>query len=541
MCIQKSEHSVVRSDDKVVSLLRKILRRDNGSEFEAENTSLLSTLVDKSVVIRQVIWAIIFTAVVVLLSHFIAFNFFFGNSMERKAIVWLFSILAGCLTALAFTVRFIIEVLKVSIKTMEEDRLVMNNVVGGTMITHFDDRFTMKSVTPMFYKMFGYNKGDLKKKYRMEFYCMLVGEDSKRAFARQKRQLREKGTADARYRIFGGDGEPIWVSSRSQLTKTVGKEDVVYTVLFDVSSEQKALEKLALAEARNRLVLEKTECCIFEWNFIKDVFEASELFVKRFGAEGSEVTDKNILFDYLHKDDEQKLKDCMRQIEDGEIDNIEIIVKLKDTTGVYTHNTLTLTSVRDNNLVPIRAIGVVVNVEDQYQKEKELRSKAAHDSLTGIYNKGTTEQMIRNSIDGYPTRNHAMIIVDVDDFKTVNDTLGHAAGDKALQLVSSTLADEFENSDIVGRIGGDEFMVFAYNIGETTKRVTDALDRIKARNMIVTQGNKSINLTLSVGISRYKQDADNYEGLFKMADLALYNSKHNGKDRYTLYTSELSD
>ena len=270
---------------------------------------------------------------------------------------------------------------------------------------------------------------------------------------------------------------------------------------------------------------------------IKNNFEASELFVQRFNVAERFVISDDILMEYLHVGDKKELYFNIQKLMDGSIDNFEIIVRLKDNKGEYNHNSLNITSLRDNNYVPVRAIGFVINVEEQYRKEKELRKKAAHDSLTGLYNKGATENMITSAIQGHPKQNHALLIIDVDDFKSVNDTLGHGSGDEALKLVSSTLTESFRDTDIIGRVGGDEFMVFAIDIGDNTERIKAALDKIRYKKMTVVSVDKCINLTLSIGISTFPDDAETYEDLYKKSDIALYESKHNGKDQYTFYKS----
>lgn len=508
-------------------------------DFNNENKRGVFTLLSAGGLLIQIVWGAVFAFVGAFMAHYISAHYFFKNSGDNKAYTWTFAIAVLCVIILIAALRILIRMLRTAFKLMEEDQLIINNVSGGTVICHFDDRFTIKSVTPIFYKMFDYNIGAVKKKYRSEFYCMLVGDESRREFARQKRLLRENGIADAQYKILNGREEPMWVSSHSVLTTSDDLEPVVYMVLFDITNEKKALERLALAETRNKIVLEKTECCIFEWNIIQDTFEVSDLFVSRFGLSDDTLLDGKLLHRLVYENDINRLNSCMQKIKNGESDNYEIIVRLKDATDEYTHNTLTLSLVRDNNDVPIRAVGVIVNIEEQYLKEEELRKRATTDSLTGIYNKGATESMIRSTIDGYHSQCHALLIIDVDDFKTVNDTLGHALGDEALRLVSRTLSEEFRDTDIVGRIGGDEFMVFAVNIDGNESRVTEALDRIKARNMTVSSGKDTIKLTLSIGVSYYKKDDSDYDGLFKKADLALYSSKKNGKDQYTMYSSNL--
>lgn len=506
---------------------------------DSEITEEKFYLIERKEWIVQGLWGCILTFLAVFIGYFVSKSLFFADSEEHLAYVWTFSILLGIIILLIFAIKMLFKMVVRSKGKMTEDKLIIDNIVGGTIISHFDDRFTIKYATSIFYKMLGYNVGEVKSKYHSEFYCLLVGEDSKREFARQKRLLRENGLAEAQYKLLSGSGEIVWVSSRSLLTRNKNFEPMVYTVLFDITNEKLTQEKLALAEVRNRIVLEKAESCVFEWDMIKNVCEASELFTNRFGVRESFEVNKEFLSKHLHHEDEKDFYINIHKIMDGAVDNFETIVRFKDVSGEYTHNSFNLTSVRDNNNVPIRAIGFIINVEEQYTKEAELRKRAAHDPLTEIYNKGATATMVKNAIESHKHQRHALLIIDVDDFKSVNDTLGHTVGDEALKLVSSTLMEEFESRDVVGRVGGDEFMVFAVNIDETSERIKKALDNIKAKNMHVSSEGKSMNITLSIGISTFPDNAQTYEDLYKKSDVALYESKHNGKDQYTFYGTDL--
>ncbi len=514
--------------------MEKETRKNDISNYDDIKHSIFAFL-EKREIIAHSIWLIVFVFGTVFLSYFFIKEIFFSKNDEGNPYVWTMAILFGGIIFLVFLIKIFAKLIVRMKKQTEDDRLIIKNIAGGTMITHFDDGFTIKLATPRFYKMLGYNKGDMKQKYHSEFCRMLVGEESKREFARQKRLLRENGTAGAQYKVLGGKGEVIWLSSRSLLTRNNKYEPTVYTVVFDITNEKSTQQNLEFANERNRIVLEKTESCVFEWDLIKKDFEASDMFIQRFNVERNFVINDEILMKYLHPSNKDELYENIEKLADGTLDNFEIIVELKEADGGYTHNSLNITSLRDNNNVPVRAIGFIINVEEQYRKEEELRKRAAHDSLTGIYNKGATEEMIKNVFEGYPNQSHALLIIDVDDFKSVNDTLGHGAGDEALKLVSSTLAEAFDRRDVVGRIGGDEFMVLAVNIGDNVQRIVEALKNIKYRKMTVVSDGKYMNLTLSIGIAKFSDDADTYEELFKKADISLYESKHNGKDQYTFY------
>ena len=294
-------------------------------------------------------------------------------------------------------------------------------------------------------------------------------------------------------------------------------------------------EKLQLAEARNKIVLENINSGIFEWDMIKNTFEASDQFSRRFMVDENFKIEKTILKKFVHPDDISVLYDNLKLLREGIEDNLEILLKLKDFQGIYSHNRLVLSSVRDNNNVPVKAVGIVIDVEEQFQKEMELKNKASRDSLTGLYNKGITQQLIENTILDRGTQNHALILFDIDDFKSVNDTFGHGIGDEAIRIVAGLFKDIFYDDCIVGRIGGDEFMVFCRNIDERGVKVEQLLNKIMERDTFVKSGDKLRNLTLSVGIALYVSDARTYTELYKKADIALYKAKQNGKNRYIFF------
>ena len=177
-----------------------------------------------------------------------------------------------------------------------------------------------------------------------------------------------------------------------------------------------------------------------------------------------------------------------------------------------------------------------VNHHLQHQFE-ELRQRALHDALTGLLNRATLEQCIKQRLEEMgPEDTCALFIVDLDDFKQVNDTLGHQAGDQALRQSAQILSGLFRASDIVGRLGGDEFVIFL------SGRVTEKLARRKGTEIckalqLALGDRQVIHLTASVGI--YLSDGrQRFEGMYQAADLALYKAKKAGKRGFCLKSCE---
>lgn len=173
----------------------------------------------------------------------------------------------------------------------------------------------------------------------------------------------------------------------------------------------------------------------------------------------------------------------------------------------------------------------------QHQVE-ELREQAFKDALSGLLNRSAAEQYIKERLETMSPGDYcAMFIIDLDDFKLVNDTLGHQAGDEAIHQAAQILSSMFRASDIIGRLGGDEFIVFL------SGAVTESLVRKKAtaicKNLQMALGNGPVvNLTASVGVHIAAGNSEHFEGLYQSADLALYRAKKAGKHGFCVKHSE---
>ena len=164
-----------------------------------------------------------------------------------------------------------------------------------------------------------------------------------------------------------------------------------------------------------------------------------------------------------------------------------------------------------------------------YKKSLErLNFKASHDELTKVYNRSGYESII-NGID---ISNSYMILVDIDDFKSINDTYGHETGDKALIKTAEALKKNFRSDDYICRIGGDEFVVFMLHANEkdSVSSISRKIENINRELDVEEDGVPAISL--SVGIVKGNKD-DDEESLFARADEAMYKSKQRGKNRYT--------
>ena len=156
-----------------------------------------------------------------------------------------------------------------------------------------------------------------------------------------------------------------------------------------------------------------------------------------------------------------------------------------------------------------------------------LRRKAQTDALTGLKNKSTTEELCRACLEHAQGDICALFILDLDDFKHINDERGHQAGDVVLRAFGDTIHRCVRQDDVAGRIGGDEFMLFMGGIKDA-----DQLTRFADRVYRALKDNPDFNATCSMGIAVGRTGNISYEEMFGMADHALYQAKANGKNKY---------
>lgn len=167
---------------------------------------------------------------------------------------------------------------------------------------------------------------------------------------------------------------------------------------------------------------------------------------------------------------------------------------------------------------------------------RELVHSAQIDGLTAVYNKEHTQPAIDHFLQmSHPDTLHAFLILDIDKFKDVNDTYGHAVGDKVLQRVGEFLKSQFRDGDIIGRIGGDEFVILMKQVSSkeaALARVQNMVERIRSIKHAEMDGKP---ITFSVGVAFSPEQGIRFDDLYRNADKALYQTKRGGRNNFSVY------
>ena len=219
----------------------------------------------------------------------------------------------------------------------------------------------------------------------------------------------------------------------------------------------------------------------------------------------------------------------------GRIDN-----KSKDGKNIPVW--LTMAVVRDKNNEIQNFIAIYTNLEEIIEMEKKAEYLAYHDSLTKLPNRTYFEERIVDMLELAKIDNNkvAVLFIDLDRFKVINDTLGHHVGDGMLIELAKRLRSVLKKDDILARIGGDEFVVIINDIEEKKEAGIIAGKILTVMREPIKVYDYHLNTTASIGIAIYPHDGENRNDIIKHADSAMYHAKDKGKDNYQFYTTQLS-
>ncbi|WP_315081678.1 diguanylate cyclase domain-containing protein [uncultured Clostridium sp.] len=291
--------------------------------------------------------------------------------------------------------------------------------------------------------------------------------------------------------------------------------------------------QLKLSEECYRVIMEQTDDIIFEWDINKDVITYSDNWNNKFNYkpifQGKDLSTLNI----IHEEDLEKFNSIIDGIKNtNEYRECEVRLR-KNYNGEYIWCKFRINLILDDNDKPIKAIGLITDIDNEKRENEKLLFKAERDSLTEIYNKITAQNMIEEYIDkSKKDDRHALLIIDVDDFKSINDNLGHLTGDSVLKDISIKITEIFNENSIIGRIGGDEFIVFLKSIQSDEFVCEKANEIVSGFRENYTGEDGIYKVSGSIGIAIYPKDGMNFEELFSSADKALYFAKGQGKDTY---------
>jgi len=319
-------------------------------------------------------------------------------------------------------------------------------------------------------------------------------------------------------------------------------------------------EIINITDAINKLLNQVNTFYINQKNLIKKIMiykkeletaqKIADMFSWQYDCKTDKIISNNFSF-VKHQLDLNSFEEFLNHIEEKKnlFDNIEALCR-NNQNSFEEIITLNLASKKYYFKVEAKSmqtkdiiIGIFANITEEIQKQEEISFLAYHDSLTGLVNRSFLKEELKTLmfLSERNKKKLALIFIDLDNFKFVNDTFGHEIGDKLLIEIADRLKATIKKGDIAARIGGDEFVLILNNI-ISTEEVKIQIENIMKEliNPIIIENNK-MEVTFSAGISIYPDDAIDILELFQLSDIAMYEAKKSGKNRYQFITPSLKE
>lgn len=304
----------------------------------------------------------------------------------------------------------------------------------------------------------------------------------------------------------------------------------------DITELNKMAEQLRDSESRYRLIAEYSSDLIQMLDPNGITIYASPSHEHHFGLSPEFYLNKSILT-FAHEDDKEKLAEFLREINISKApQSIEYrrFYKIGETIWMDARGTPILDD--DGNVK--RIIFTSRDICKQKEREQQFIYQALHDELTNLPNRRMFEDCLIFAMNLTKRSRHplAILTIDFDNFKFVNDTYGHAVGDQVLKTLANRINSTIRGSDTVSRVGGDEFLVILPELENNEEAITVANRILSTIERIILVKGIAVQLTASIGISYYDGGEEkDKETLLKEADIALYAAKRNGKSAYSIF------
>lgn len=428
----------------------------------------------------------------------------------------------GNVTKSLCTINLVHDEIVARMKAEETDEFLRRTVrhipVGVGIFRVTDSGFVPVYLSDNIYKIFGIKDGQIGEVFSAyeEFAAKsdLTPGGEKEFTLNAERTDGTRFVLNVRYRVRDENGELMLYASLSDITEKIEQQ-----------------RRAAVQEQMYQVLLEETGTIVFNYNPEKDELS---YFRHSYDIGNEFVTVENIGenpdgFTLIQEGFRTVFVSLLKELSE-KAGTREIPVKI-DVDGYPRRYKAFFKSLCDADGSVFEIIGKIEDVDDEMARLEVIQTRAMYDSLCiDIYNKATTEELIKAELER--STGGALLMIDVDDFKSINDRLGHMFGDEFLKKFASTVKSTFRDTDIVGRYGGDEFFVFMphANAVLAEKKGEQILERVTEIEVPMEGGVKS-----SIGVAAVNPDNRSYRQILKQADSALYQAKNHGKNCVVLF------
>jgi diguanylate cyclase (GGDEF)-like protein/PAS domain S-box-containing protein len=449
-----------------------------------------------------------------------------------------FALVALLLLMMVYILRYRSTMSEKLVAVHEQLQSVLNNAPGGIVQMLDDQELTLCFVSEGFLRLCGHDHGELRDLGNA--YLRLVHPqdvESVRSAMRGRSAEGESFELECRLRRKSKTGaQETWlpVIQKGRRVST-GGHSYIYASVVDISETKRLAEENRISEVSLRRLLDISGSSLFDLRLQNGEIVFSQQFCEKFGwPETMRDFPRSILeTGMIHEDDGPDFTGFLEKIH-TEGGAAETEIRLLRNHDAFVWCAVAATVVCDQHGRVVKIVGKIEDIDQRKRAILDLTEQTRHDACTGLYNKPAASEMIAARLREARDTRSVLLVVDVDNFKSVNDILGHPVGDQAIKELSAELKRLFRLTDIIGRLGGDEFLVYMENVPSVGLCEAKARAICQAFRRSYGGPEATVEVSASVGIAVSPEHGTTYEDLYCKADQALYQAKHQGKDQYSL-------
>ncbi|MBR5441368.1 MAG: sensor domain-containing diguanylate cyclase [Clostridia bacterium] len=427
------------------------------------------------------------------------------------------------------------------------ETILQDAVMGVCIVSPRIDGIQLDYTNDAFFKIFGYTREEYEEISDEERMNLFSQADFINIVRKLNTDYDPDDVIEFELRINKKGGEKAWVLVSTRKPRNVSKTDQVFICnITDITYTKKLQMQLREEKERYEIVEEISDDIMFSYDVVEDVFECSAKILRGMGTRTRientiETFTYGDVFD--HRDVPAFILALSNALSGKKINVFDARVINNRGDGVWHRIKFAAMYGDDGNAT--RFIGTMTDIDKEKKEKSRLISKAETDQLTGFLNKISTSLKIGETIREYPDEQRALLLLDLDDFKKLNDTYGHQVGDNFLRSFTSKLSLRFGTNDVLGRIGGEEFVVYVSNTGDgediAVVAEKTARDILEVCRSVTLEGVNDREFTCSVGIAMYPSDGSSYTELYEKADNAMYSVKRSGKNNFAFYQADTTE
>ncbi|EGM69500.1 sensory box/GGDEF family protein [Shewanella sp. HN-41] len=336
---------------------------------------------------------------------------------------------------------------------------------------------------------------------------------------------------EAAYRVKGKDDNWVWILDRAKIVERDDKDNALRMTgtIKNISQFKQKEEQLRLFEKAIENISEGMFILDSEYRFV----EVNEACCKISLRNRSEFIGNLLTFDLYPESFSVQIRTMLKQ--QGRWAN-EVEAARGDKS--HFHMELTIDAIYDELGELSHYVGVFSDISRRKQQEEELRKLTNNDLLTGLPNRSNLQVTLSNLVN--KEISHTLMVLDLDNFKRINDSLGHQIGDQLLKLVSVRIKSSLPRNTSIYRLGGDEFAIVLDKDSDISASAVMAGRVIEAFKTAFDINHEQLVLGLSIGIVLYPEDEQNEQALLRKADIAMYHAKSAGGNCYQFYSESLN-